>query len=1527
MAWDENKKYSVTFDHTKVDADLEGFPFVAALDGTNHPELFQELVIDPDDSFTGPDGDPPEPDRWSLVGSPDIQSNKCRLTTASGEERITSRFLLRGDFDIQIDFDLVDYPATEGWNSSLRVRNPTNGYWIIANRKYHTSHYYQCSYFDGTQHHGTVYSTSDITGKLRLARSGSTVTAYKWNGSSWDAMDNAWTGLGTADLYAEYVVTRYTGNPTHTVDVDNFTVTSGSIQYDYRRKRVAFFADGDQLTGRKCHAEIELFDSVNEKAIYHVWAPEILAAGDTELQLYFDASKSDQDTTTLSLSEVFDDFTGDNGDPPDSFKWPDGNGSPDIQSNQLEVTGSGGNYESVRSSYVVRGDFDIQVDFSLDLHPETDRWFVWLDLKTNDGKYHRINRHYRTASGNAYRHTSYDGTNWYAEGETSRDDLTGKLRMTRSGDTFTSYAWYNSQWNQIAQAQYIKFTDDVFVQLGVGTGGSNPTAQAKFDNFTINSADKVVRITEVQGGTEGIQLTAAEASDEFTGSNGDPPDPGKWTIDAGDPEIQGNKLRHSVSSTANAERMLTRFVVQGDFDIQVDFDLITYPASNGYNFAIQARTADDERVSMGTGYDVDHRRYISQEFVTSWSTVQETTTADTSGKLRLVRSGSTLTFYTWNGASWDSRGTSTVLGTDDVSLWLVSATWNNNPTATCDFDNFTINSADYIYKDGPTPQPDPNRWRDILQGNIVGGKLRLKGDSDSQGQVIWRHRLVGDFDVQVDFNLITYPATVGWGTALRVFSHASGYMNQISKRYSGTSHKYESQYYDGSWHSVSSQDSGDTSGKLRIIRNGSTTYFYYWGGSSWTALGSTTGGVGGDDVELRFVQERWNINPTSEADYFNFLVTQANEISGWIGDIGDYPAQEVWDSDFAAVLHMAQDPSGGSGAVKDSTREANHLTMTNMEAADLVDGKVGKALDFDGVDERGSGPSSGFDPTADHTIEAVCDLEDLAVSGSRDVLAQKDGTGTGRSLFGVEKPSNVVFRSWLGGAGRLASTALAADTWYYAGYIYDAAATQLTLFLNDDPDDGSHSSVVGEAADGDFVIGAHKAEASSFWYGAIDEVRVSSIQRSASWRKATYYSFFGTLVTIQVPGTHQQPATPSIVSVTELYSTSCTLNGSAFSDPDGDGHEASQWQVDLQTGDFSSPVKDSGETATYLTNYPVTGLTKETDYKARVRYKDDSGDAGTEWSEWSTPYNFTTKGDWTGIVFSNKDPEDQEKQVQNDREIKCDITDNWYELPEADLKITVEGEQYTNLDPETSYQAITDGKRLTWTPPFNYDYGRGNEVNVRIDAKNSHEDESYTQWSFFGFWHLTIEDGQLSWLFRHLNKVSGELVTFFRQACWHATQTFFKFRYASGIQGQGAAQAQTSIIITVRSLLHGAGEPTVFVCEFKRQFAEGSANVAEAQMITGEASANIYGTYLVLSGGQANIQAYMFFVVPAGSADIAVEYISQAEAAANIGIPTDLTGEGSALIFKKETGAWIRINAIPAQVKQALQEAGVTIDA
>jgi hypothetical protein len=110
-----------------------------------------------------------------------------------------------------------------------------------------------------------------------------------------------------------------------------------------------------------------------------------------------------------------------------------------------------------------------------------------------------------------------------------------------------------------------------------------------------------------------------------------------------------------------------------------------------------------------------------------------------------------------------------------------------------------------------------------------------------------------------------------------------------------------------------------------------------------------------------------------------------------------------------------------------------------------------------------------------------------------------------------------------------------------------------------------------------------------------------------------------------MPESNNIPATPSLSSPANGatgQSLTPTLQASAYSDPDGDSHGNSQWQVDNNSG-FSSPEWDSGESyaASTSATVPSGRLGYGTTYHWRVRYKDSRG----AWSSWSVSHSFTTQ--------------------------------------------------------------------------------------------------------------------------------------------------------------------------------------------------------------------------------------------------------------------------------------------------------------
>lgn len=118
---------------------------------------------------------------------------------------------------------------------------------------------------------------------------------------------------------------------------------------------------------------------------------------------------------------------------------------------------------------------------------------------------------------------------------------------------------------------------------------------------------------------------------------------------------------------------------------------------------------------------------------------------------------------------------------------------------------------------------------------------------------------------------------------------------------------------------------------------------------------------------------------------------------------------------------------------------------------------------------------------------------------------------------------------------------------------------------------------------------------------------------------------------------NEAPRTPTVLGpIGDAVPLSCrTLSASPFSDPDGELHDASHWQLSLSCDDWESPEFESWkqhqniyynedrQAGDDLTDDDVAILVGDTDYCIRVRYRDSS----LGWSEWSEPLAFHTAGE------------------------------------------------------------------------------------------------------------------------------------------------------------------------------------------------------------------------------------------------------------------------------------------------------------
>ena len=100
------------------------------------------------------------------------------------------------------------------------------------------------------------------------------------------------------------------------------------------------------------------------------------------------------------------------------------------------------------------------------------------------------------------------------------------------------------------------------------------------------------------------------------------------------------------------------------------------------------------------------------------------------------------------------------------------------------------------------------------------------------------------------------------------------------------------------------------------------------------------------------------------------------------------------------------------------------------------------------------------------------------------------------------------------------------------------------------------------------------------------------------------------------------PLTPEGLQVSSnmgILGLDQTVSAGIFTDPDGDSHLASQWQITDKSGEYTSTIDDSDVDTKNLTSYSIKRKLANGSYYFRVRYQ-DSVEA---WSPWSQECAFT----------------------------------------------------------------------------------------------------------------------------------------------------------------------------------------------------------------------------------------------------------------------------------------------------------------
>ncbi len=245
----------------------------------------------------------------------------------------------------------------------------------------------------------------------------------------------------------------------------------------------------------------------------------------------------------------------------------------------------------------------------------------------------------------------------------------------------------------------------------------------------------------------------------------------------------------------------------------------------------------------------------------------------------------------------------------------------------------------------------------------------------------------------------------------------------------------------------------------------------------------------------------------------------------------------VWDSNFVMVQHMGQDPSGSAPQLLDSTDKDNYGTSGgSMTSDDLIDGLHGKAIVFDGINDRFEIPEAGITTDLDGAAQIV--IEAIVVPNAADIAATETtilyNTGHTTNTFILLR----LLDGHLGIAARSTQSdtlqsllddtvLLVAGNTYHLVALIDYTTENFKLYVN--------GSLVKEASSGTFNQAAYTKDTPSeptkigsnfndgiLWNNSIEDIKISKATRNIEWIKATHDNYFNTqdfysIVESQIP--------------------------------------------------------------------------------------------------------------------------------------------------------------------------------------------------------------------------------------------------------------------------------------------------------------------------------------------------------------------------------------------------------------------------
>src|SRR5712692_3455177 len=283
------------------------------------------------------------------------------------------------------------------------------------------------------------------------------------------------------------------------------------------------------------------------------------------------------------------------------------------------------------------------------------------------------------------------------QGVTATSDLSGSLRLTRSGGSETGYYLSSGNWVMIHTGHSI--TQDIHLDIVAWSHDyafSHTFVKVALDKFILNQGSTTCPTPVFSDNLSGNSINPAVWKTQITGTGPVVSAVNQSIITTLPPNSQNDPIAQGFGGGLTSVCLLG-----GDFDMQVNFRLLLWPQSSGVRVGLLIMGAPApavERVGWGPTEALGQPREV---YLTHFADNPQggTPTSDLSGTLRMVRTGSLLKGYYLHAGSWVQIHTGPTVNLEEIHFGF--SAWSHNAifpgqVVKVGFDNFVVNSGQLL---------------------------------------------------------------------------------------------------------------------------------------------------------------------------------------------------------------------------------------------------------------------------------------------------------------------------------------------------------------------------------------------------------------------------------------------------------------------------------------------------------------------------------------------------------------------------------------------------------------------------------------------------------------------------------------------------------------------------------------------------------------------------------------------------------------------------------------------------------------